>query len=264
MVEEITELLRSIGFSDDQSRIYLNLLNTGERENIDQAMTNLGVPPDRAESAIKSLVDRGMLRVTRNQLEVVSPRESLAVILEQKRRQSESQLRDVETIILAIQKSLEPIYWEKSVGIRSEEIIDTLPDLEEMELQTVKIIGSARERISIFAQTFGWYSKVREELYHALDRRVKTRVLMTATDETSTRLSKELMELGVEVRLFAAEWYPIRGTLGDNSELVFLIWATKKDAPKPIHYYPHYTRNIGLISIFSDAFDLRWDQAKPL
>ena len=262
--DEVQDLFRSIGFSEDQIRIYLGLLERGEAQNIERAITDLGVSPERAETAIKSLVDKGMLKVVRNQLEVVSPRESLSIITQEKRREKERWLEDTERIITDLRIKLEPVYLEKNVGVRSEEILEPLQDMAEMELRTVKVVGNARENIAIFAQTFGWYPKVREELYLAIDKRVKVRVLMTATDENSSRFSKELKELGVEVRLNTPDWYPIRGTLGDSSELVFLIWATRKDQPKPIHYFPHYTTNTGLIRIFSDAFDLRWQQAKPI
>ncbi len=264
LANELSDLLRSIGFSEDQSRIYLSLLERGEGENIERAMTDLGVSPEKAETAIKSLVDKGMLKVLRNQLEVVSPRESLSIVVEQKRREKEQWLEDVERTVADLCRKLEPVYLEKSVGVKSEEILEPLRDMAEMELQTVKVIANAREKIAVFAQTFGWYPKIREELYLALDRRVKARILMTATDENSAKLSKELKELGVEVRLDTPDWYPIRGTLGDSSALVFLIWATRKDGPRPIHYFPHYTTNTGLIRIFSDAFDLHWQQAKSL
>lgn len=264
MAEEIWELLRSIGFSEDQTQVYLNLLNKGERQSIERAIVEPFLPSNRAEDAIGVLVDRGMLRVARNELVVVSPAESLSLILEEKRRQKGFELAHVEKTVAEIQKRLEPIYWEKSAGVRSESIIDPLLDLAAMEMQTAKTIANARESIAIFAETFGWYRKVKEELLRALDRRVRTRVLMTATDEISAGLSMELKEHGVEVRLASPEWYPIRGTLGDESALVFLIWATKKDEPKPIHHFPYSTRSVGLIKIFSDAFKQRWQEAQPL
>ncbi len=109
LANELSDLLRSIGFSEDQSRIYLSLLERGEGENIERAMTDLGVSPEKAETAIKSLVDKGMLKVLRNQLEVVSPRESLSIVVEQKRREKEQWLEDVERTVADLCRKLEPV-----------------------------------------------------------------------------------------------------------------------------------------------------------
>ena len=264
MVEETQELLKSIGFSGDESQVYLSLLNKRVRETIDAVLTGSGLPQDRAEEAIGSLVDKGMVSVSRNELVVIPPRVSLAMILEEERRKKEAHLGNVEQTVGEIRSRLEPIYWEKTAGIRSGELMDPLSDLKEMELQTAKVIENAKETITIFAETFGWYPRVRQALYGALERGVNAKVLMMAPDEDSAKILKDLKTLGIEVRLAPSEWYPIRGTLRDNAELVFLIWVTKKDEPKPVHYFPHYTSNSGLIRIFSDAFKQRWQESKPL
>jgi sugar-specific transcriptional regulator TrmB len=259
------ELLRSLGFSDSQCRIYLALLESSEGESIDKVMTGLGVSPDEAERAIRLLVDCEAIKVISNRLEANPPKLFLSKLVERKRRESEQQLEDIAGKALSLQRLLEPAYWEKRRGIRPEDILEPLDDLADMEIRTVKMIGNAERYVGIFAQTFGWYAKVREELYRALDRGVTARILMIAVDEHSGAVSRELRDLGAEVRLSTQDWYPIRGTLVDSSELVFLVWATdKRQTPKPIYYRPHYTRNLGLIRVFADAFDKRWDLAKPI
>ena len=146
------------------------------------------------------------------------------------------------------------------MGIRSEEIIEPLRDLADMELRTTRMLGDAAREAIIFAETFGWYDKVRESLNHAHDRRVNVRILMMANDDSTRKRARELAELGIQVRHFPEE-YPVRGTLVDEQELVFLVWATRKrDVQRPIYYRPHYTKNQGLIRIFRDAFLKRWEQ----
>ena len=76
---------------------------------------------------------------------------------------------------------------------------------------------------------------------------------------------KNFTVLGIQVRHCAEEWYPVRGTLVDDQELVFVIWATKKrEVPRPIYYRPNYTRNQGLIRIFRDAYLKRWEEGQPI
>lgn len=265
MTDQDAELLRSLGFSENQCKIYFALLESSEGESIDKVMTELGVSPAEAEGAIKLLVDKEAIRVISNKLEANPPKQFLAKLVEDKRSEGERQLGDFADRALSLQRLLEPSYWEKRRGIRPEDILEPLDDLAGMEIRTVKMIGNAEKYVRIFAQTFGWYAKIREELYRALDRGVRTRALMIAIDEYSGTVSRELKNLGAEVRLSSQDWYPVRGTLVDDSELVFLIWATdKRQTPKPVYYRPHYTRNPGLIRVFADAFDKRWDQARPI
>lgn len=126
------------------------------------------------------------------------------------------------------------------------------------------MIAEAEKSIFIFAESFGWYGKIRKQLIAALEKGAKAKVLMMVMDEGSAARARELEEMKVEVRHCAEKWYPVRGTLIDDQELVFVIWATRKDIEKPICFRPHYTRNPGLIRIFSDAFEKRWESGRPI
>jgi hypothetical protein len=88
---------------------------------------------------------------------------------------------------------------------------------------------------------------------------------MLVNDESTRSRAQELRNLGIQVRHCAEEWYPVRGTLVDDQELLFLVWATRKrDVPRPVYYRPHYTRNQGLIRIFRDAFLKRWEEGQSI
>ena len=257
------ELLKRLGLSAGESSIYLRLLSQSEM--VDKIVTGFGIPVDIAEDSLKDLVDKGLVRISSNRVEVVQPRASLQKILEQKKILLESQIAQESSAALELEKILEPIYWEGRMGIRPEEIIEPLRDLSDMELHTARMLGNATKEALIFALTFGWYGKVRESLFQAHDRRVAIKILMMVNDESTREKAKELEGLGVQVRHCAEEWYPVRGTLVDNHELVFLIWATKKqDVPRPVYYRPHYTKNPGLIRIFRDAFLKRWEEGEPI
>jgi len=259
------ELLKDLGLSSGESKMYLHLLSQPEGETLDKVFTSFEMPEEISEDSIKSLADKGLVKISRNRVEAVQPRVVLQTILEQRRKTVENQIAQENSVAFELEKLLEPIYWENRMGIRSEEIIEPLRDLADMEVRTARILANATREAFIFAETFGWYDRVHEALYQAHDRRVDIRILMMASDEPTKKRVKELQGIGVLVRQCTEEWYPVRGTLADDQELVFLIWATRKrNVLRPIYYRPHYTKNAGLIRVFRDAFKKRWEESKEI
>jgi sugar-specific transcriptional regulator TrmB len=260
-----TNLLVSLGLSAGESKVYLKLLAQPQGEMLDKVVTAFGMPTPIAEDALKSLSDKGLVKVSSNRVEVVQPRLVLQKILDQRKRTLESELSQQTATALDLEKLLEPVYWENRLGIRPEEVIEPLRDLPDMELRTARILGNARREVFIFAETFGWYEKVRESIFHAHDRGVQMKVLMMVKDSSTEQRAKELRAIGIEVRHCAEEWYPVRGTLVDDQELVFVIWAAKKsEVPRPTYFRPNYTKNQGLIRIFRDAYQKRWEEAQSI
>jgi len=263
--ERAIGLLKTLGLSPGEATIYLKLLRQPEGEMLDKIITAFGIPAQVAEDSLKLLSDKGLVKISRNRVEVVQPRTALQKILGERKQAIEGQIAQESSLALELEKMLEPVYWESRLGIRPEEIIEPLRDLADMEVRTARILGNAAKEVSIFAETFGWYSKVRESLFQAHDRGVSMRVLMLVKDSSTEEHAKELRGLGIQVRHCAEEWYPVRGTLVDGQELVFVIWATKKSVvPRPTYYRPNYTKNQGLIRIFRDAFLKRWEEGQPI
>jgi len=255
----------SLGLSAGESKVYLKLLAESQGEMLDRVVTAFGIPTPIAEDALKSLSDKGLVKISSNRVEVLQPRLVLRRILEQRKRTLEDDLSRQNATALDLEKLLEPVYWENRLGIRPEEIIEPLRDLPDMELRTARIIEDASREVSIFAETFGWYEKVRESIFQAHDRRVEMKVLMMVKDPSTQQRAKELGALGIQVRHCAEEWYPVRGTLVDDQELVFVVWATKKsEVARPIYFRPNYTKNQGLVRIFRDAFQMRWEEAQAI
>ena len=258
------ELLRSFGLSDHECKIYLSLLNRPEGEPLDTIISTYDIPPKEVEKVIGSLVERGVVNIRSNKMEANDPKQFLSKMAEEKRLETEKTLQEFFKSASILEGILEPIYLEKRLGIRPEELLETIDDIKEMEKRTSKIIAEADEEIFIFAERFDWYENVKEDFKKALSSGVKSKVLMMVIDEYTNKRAKELKELGAEVRHCVEKWYPVRGTIADGDELIFVIWATKKDVPRPIHYKPHYTKNIGLLSIFSDSFKKRWEEARQI
>jgi sugar-specific transcriptional regulator TrmB len=259
------ELFRLLGITENESKIYLKLLEKPKGELIDNILINFNLPPNEAEAAVRALVDKGCVSIKSNMVEANPPGEFIPKILESKRLSLELQLKEVQDAGLLLEKTLNSYYWEKRLGIKPEELIEPLMDLPLMERETVDMIRRAEDLILIFAGRFDWYENIRESIREAMSRNVKAQVLMLIKDKYTVKRAGELRGLGVKVRHCTEEWYPVRGTLIDDSELIFLIWATRKmGVEKPTYYRPHYTRNPGLIRIFKDAFQKRWDEAKEI
>ena len=118
------ELLRSLGLSSGESKLYLRLLSQPEGEMLDKVVTGFGIPAAIAEDSLKSLADKGLVRISSNRVEVVQPRTVLQRILDERKRSLDSQVAKETSVALELEKILEPVYWESRLGIRPEEIIE--------------------------------------------------------------------------------------------------------------------------------------------
>ena len=259
------ELLRSLGMTETECTIYLKLIEKPKGESIENVLSSFGIAPSEAESAVKALIDKGCISIKSNKIEANSPRDFLPNILREKTRQCDHELNLAKEAIRSLELSLDPYYWEKRTGLRPEDMIRPIKDLQSMEAETISMIISSKDYIYIFAEKFDWYEDIHVQLEEAISRGAKAKILMLVKDNYTIKRAKELQGLGVEVRHCAEEWYPVRGTLVDDGQLVFLIWATKKSGvERPVYYRPNYTENAGLIRIFKDAFHKRWEEAKAI
>ncbi len=255
------KLLKFLGLTEHAYKIYLNLINRPEGELIDTIISTYNIPSQDLNEVIRSLVEKGLVNIKRNRMEANEPKHFLTKIIDEKRQETERTFQEIYEKASILERVLEPIYLEKRLGIKPEDLLEPIEDLKEMETRSSRIILEADEEIFIFAEKFDWYEDIQGNLRKALSRGVRAKILMMVIDEYTKKRAIELKELGAEVKHCTEKWYPVRGTMIDEDELIFVIWATKKDVPRPIHYKPHYTKNIGLIRIFSDAFRKRWEEA---
>ncbi len=257
--------MEELGFSKEGCSIYFSLLEKPSGETIEQILAHSSFSSREAERAVKELVEKGTVQVNSNKLEASEPKQFVARIQDMKRVEMSRDLDALNAKSTRLLSLLEPQYWELRLGVKPEDLLEPLPTLEDMEVRTVKVISDASRTVSISAETFSWFGKVKEEIYRALERRVKFRLLMTAKDPETVSRAREAMGLGIEVRQPTEDWYPVRGTLSDDKELVFLIWATnERNGRRPKFFRPHFTKNNGMIRVFADAFDKRWSNASPV
>jgi len=262
--DDFTQKLTEVGFSFVEASIYLTLLKEIKAKSLEEIVALTNIEPKDAESALRRLVSIDALSVDRNKFEALPPQKVLSRSLDEQESKCKDLLIVMENTISEITGPLQTIFWEKRLGIRPSEIMESLDSLESMENKTVEIIEKAKREIRIFAGTFGWYYKIKKSLVSALERGVRVKVLMIMGSESREKIA-DMKKLGIDVKQSLEEWYPVRGTLVDESEQVFLVWATKKeDVSKPIHHRPIYSINDGLIKIFIDAFEKRWGVAKQI
>ena len=257
--------MEELGLSREACLIYFSLFEKPSGETIEEVLARSSFSSREAEGAVKELVDKGIVRVSSNKLEASEPRQFVARVQEVKRMEMSKGLEDLNSKSSRLLSLLEPQYWELRLGIKPEDLLEPLSSLEDMEVRTVRVIADAQKHVSISAETFSWFGKVKEEVYRAVEKGVKFRLLMTARDSEASARAREAKGLGIEVREPKEDWYPVRGTLSDDRELVFLIWATnEKDGRRPKFFRPHFTKNNGMIRVFADAFEKRWTEARPI
>ncbi len=264
MNEEAEKILEELGFSKESCSIYFSLLEKPSGETIEQVLAHSRFPSRETERAVKELVEKGIVLISSNKLEASEPKHFVSRIQDLKRLEMSRDLDALNVKSTRLLSLLEPQYWELRLGVKPEDLLEPLASLKEMELRTVRVIADSARTVWISAETFSWFGKVKEEIYRARERRVKFKLLMTAKDTEALSRAQEAKSLGMEVRQPTEDWYPVRGTLSDDKELVFLIWATnEKNDRRPKFFRPHFTKNTGMIRVFADAYDKRWSHARP-
>ncbi len=260
-ITSLEENLEKAGLTAIEAKIYL-FLNENPQKSEDDISKTLRISLEELKNALSSLKAKGLIRIiNQDKYDVTPPSKALEILVDIKAKNMESELANIKRQLSSIREILESKYWESRYGIRDELLLEPLEDLRSMEVKTAKLISEAQREVRIFTASFEWYTKIREVLLDAVRRGIKVRVLMRVVDEHSQRRAKDLLENGVEVRSVLEDWYPVRGTIIDGNKLLFLIWATEK---KLSYYKPHYTENAGLIKIFLDAFERRWEKASSI
>ena len=264
--KRLTESLRRAGLTVYESEAYLALLSRRELT-AEEIATETSIPITRVYGTLEELMQKGFARTVQSRprrYQAISPEEARREYLTNLRRNFEANLLSIEEVMKHLQRDTDPIYVESHLQVKPEELLEPIEDLQSMEKRTAEYIHGASEEILISTALFSWLPKVRSKLKTALANDVKVRILMQ-TDETQVRKQlNELAELGAQIRDTRDPWHPVRGTLIDRRDLIFVIWAAEEAERywNPIVYTPHHTKNQGFIRIFRESFDYRWNSAK--
>jgi sugar-specific transcriptional regulator TrmB len=212
-------------------------------------------------------MQKGFARVVESRpkrFHAISPEQAKRDYLTHMRRTFETNLLSIEDVMRDLQKQIDPLYVETHLQVKPEELLEPLEDLSAMEKLTGEYIKGGSHEILISTALFSWLPKIKSQLKGALAGGVKVRILLQVPDSIMGRQLGELAEQGAQIRDTREPWHPVRGTLIDNKDLVFVIWAAEEAERywNPIVYTPHHTKNQGLIRIFRESFDYRWNDAK--
>ena len=251
-----------------ESEAYLALLS--KRELTAEEISSITpIPVTRVYGTLEQLMQKGFARIVQSRpkrFHAISPEQAKHDYLTHLRRNFESNLLTIEETMRHLQRQVEPIYVESHLQVKAEELLEPLEDLRAMEKRTSDHIQKASEEILISTALFSWLPKVKAQLRNALTKGVKVRILMQLSDSQVRRHLDDLSNLGAQIKDTADPWHPVRGTLVDNTDLIFVIWAAEEAERhwNPIVYTPNHTKNPGLIRIFRESFMFRWNSSKRM
>ncbi len=262
----LREYLQQAGLTSYESEAYLALLSARELTAEEMSKTT-SIPITRVYGTLEQLMQKGFARIIQSRpkrFHAVSPAQAKREYLKHLRESFETNLLTVEEVMGQLQRQVEPFYVESHLQVKAEELLEPLEDLRSMERRTSDYILKASKEILISTALFSWLPKIKSQLRSALKRGVKVRILMQVPQSQVFKHLNDLSALGVQIRDTREPWHPVRGTLIDGSDLIFVIWAAEEAERhwNPIVYTPHHTKNPGLIRIFRESFDFRWSNAK--
>jgi sugar-specific transcriptional regulator TrmB len=259
------EYLKRIGLTTYEAQAYLALLSK-RMMTAEEISEGTSIPITRVYGTLEQLVQKGFAKTVQGRpkgFHAVSPERAKHDYVTQLRQGFENDLLTIDETLRHLQREVEPMYVESHLQVKAEELLEPLVDLRDMERKTVDSVKAAENEILISTALFSWLPTVKMSLKDAVRRGVKTRVLMQVRDSLQKSHISEIAKAGVQIRETPDPWHPVRGTLVDNKDLVFVIWAAEEAERhwNPIVYTPNHTKNAGLIRIFRESFLFRWEKS---
>lgn len=263
---EPTEKLRQLGLTEYETQAYLVLIQ-GTQMNAEEVARNASIPIPRVYGVLESLRDLGLIVILEGRpkkYEIISPEEGLQNLIKLRKRAAEESLRQLEETSQEVKEVLSPIFWRERLRIKPEDLLEPLENLALTEKQTKKLIMEAKETIDIFTDVFNWFEGVEKHLRKASEQGVKIRVIMNMEHPITRSTVRKLKSMKIRVRQPSDLKFPVRGTLADSSKVVFLIWASpKRNRGHPRYVYrPSFSANEGIVEIFQQSFEYRWQKGK--
>lgn len=266
MSNRLMEDLKQAGLTTYESQAYLALLSKRVMT-AEEISDKTSVPVTRVYGTLEQLMQKGFAKIVQGRpkrFHAVSPEQAKREYVTHLRESFETELLTIDETLRHLQRQLEPIYVESHLQVKAEELLEPLSDLRVMERRTIDYVNAATDEILISTALFSWLPKVKASLREAVRKGVEVKVLMQFRDTQVKNHVGELSKLGVQFRETLDPWHPVRGTLVDNKELVFVIWAAEEAERhwSPIVYTPNHTKNPGLIRIFRESFLFRWSGSR--
>ena len=266
MSSRLMEYLKQAGLTTYESQAYLALLSK-RLMTAEEISEKTSVPITRVYGTLEQLMQKGFAKIVLGRpkrFHAVSPEQAKREYVTHLRESFEADLLTIDETLRHLQRQVEPIYVDSHLQVKAEELLEPLADLRAMEKRTIDYINGASDEVLISTALFSWLPKVKAPIREAVRRGAKVRVLMQFGDVQFKGYRGELTRFGVQVMESPDPWHPVRGTLVDGKDLVFVIWAAEEAERhwNPIVYTPNHTKNPGLIRIFRESFLFRWANSR--
>ena len=263
----LMEDLKQAGLTTYESQAYLALLSK-RLMTAEEISEKTSVPITRVYGTLEQLMQKGFAKIVQGRpkrFHALSPEQAKREYVTHLRENFEANLLTIDETLRHLQREVEPIYVESHLQVKAEELLEPLADLRAMERRTGDYLNEAVDEVLISTALFSWLPKVKTSIREAAKKGAKVKVLMQFEDAQVKGHLSELTRLGVQVRESPNPWHPVRGTLVDGRDLVFVIWAAEEAERhwNPIVYTPNHTKNPGLIRLFRESFLFRWANARP-
>jgi sugar-specific transcriptional regulator TrmB len=256
------EYLKQVGLTSYESEAYLALLSKSVMT-AEEISEKTSVPITRVYGTLEQLMQKGFAKIVQGRpkrFHAVSPEQAKREYMTHLRQGFETQLLTIDETLRHLQRQVEPLYVQSHLQVKAEELLEPLSDLRNMERRTIEYVKQAKDEVLISTALFSWLPRVKATLSDAAHKGVNVRVLMQMGESQQRNHLGELTKLGVQIRASPDPWHPVRGTLVDSKDLIFVIWAAEEAERhwNPIVYTPNHTKNPGLIRIFRESFLFRW------
>ena len=268
MSSRVKESLKQIGLTTYESEAYVALLSKSMMT-AEEISEKTSIPITRVYGTLEQLVQKGFARTVQGRpkgFHAIAPERAKREYVMHLRQGFEDDLLTIDETLRHLQREVEPIYVESHLQVKAEELLEPLVDLRDMERKTIDSVKRAENEILISTALFSWLPTVKTSLKDAVRRGVKARVLMQVRESLQRGHITEISRAGVQIRETTDPWHPVRGTLVDTKDLVFVIWAAEEAERhwNPIVYTPNHTKNPGLIRIFRESFLFRWEKSSSV
>ncbi|MCG3217550.1 MAG: TrmB family transcriptional regulator [Candidatus Heimdallarchaeota archaeon] len=259
---EIETRLRTIGLTKYEIKAYLGLLNHGDLS-ADELKEITDIPLARIYDTMDQLSTMGLINILAGRprkFRVVVPQLAFTQLQQSKKEETNTKLEEFNANCSKISTLIEGIYLERHTQLSPDELLEPFFSLEEAEIHTKEMVETAKKEIFIFSRLFYWYDIVEDTLNEKIKNGVSVKIIMQeSNDPKANKILDKLRKNDIEVRVVPEDATLVRGTIIDNKQALFVIWASSPQENTKKVYRPLYSENLGIIQIISNNFKWLWN-----
>ena len=257
-LEEIIEVLKSLGLSEYESKTYYSLVLLGPSRAGELSKQSL-VPQSKIYETLEGLIDKQLVEVLDGRprdYKAVSPENALKNLVGER----EKKLVDLKTRLKEVSGYLKPEKPDEVSGgiwtIKGRKFIEFFNRASDM-------IGKSRKYVYGVTRDFSRSARLSEAVNSAIKRGVKVRVMgMTNVDETNYFKAKWLSDKGVELKTFDTKVHP-RIVIIDGKE-VLLRLDHQPDRKDDFRFSSIWSQDPSLVRVFDTYVKNLWESSNSV